>query len=91
LPAQNLVNGSYVKLQELKLSYTIPQKYYKKSPFGTLEAGVFGNNLILWTAKSNKYDDPEQTSSGATGNGQGFNFNANPSLRNYGAELKVTF
>ena len=91
LSAQNLVNASYVKLQELSLSYKIPQKYYKRTPFGSLEAGVFGNNLFLWTAKSNKYDDPEETSSGATGNAQGFNNNATPSLRNYGASIKVTF
>lgn len=91
LPAQGLVNASYVKLQELALSYKIPQKYYKKTPFGGLEAGIYGNNLVLWTAESNKYDDPEMTSAGASGNGQGFNFTARPSLRNYGAFLKVTF
>lgn len=91
LPAQGLVNASYVRLQEVAISYKIPQKLYKRSPFGLLEAGIFGNNLILWTATSNKYDDPEETSSGATGNGQGFNYTARPSLRNYGAYLKVTF
>jgi TonB-linked SusC/RagA family outer membrane protein len=91
LPAQGLVNASYVRLQEAALSYKIPQKYYKRSPFGALEAGIFGNNLLLWTANSNKYDDPEETSAGALGNGQGFNFTARPSLRNYGAFIKVTF
>ena len=91
LPAQNLVNASYVRLQEVALSYKIPQKYYMRSPFGSLEAGVFGNNLILWTAKSNKYDDPEENTTGATSNAQGFNYSANPSLRNYGAFVKVTF
>lgn len=91
LPAQGLVNASYVRLQELSLSYAIPQKYYKRSPFGQLEAGIYGNNLLLWTAESNKYDDPENTSAGALGNGQGFNYLARPSLRNYGAYLKVTF
>ncbi len=91
LPAQGLVNASYIRLQEIALSYKIPTKYYKKTPFGGLEAGVFGNNLILWTPKSNHYDDPEETSAGAAGNGQGFNFNARPSLRNYGGFIKVTF
>lgn len=91
LPAQGLVDASYVRLQELALSYKIPQKYYKNTFFGALEAGVFGNNLVLWTARSNKYDDPEETSAGALGNGQGFNFTARPSLRNYGAFVKVTF
>ena len=91
LPAQNLVNASYIRLQEIQLSYKIPQKYYSKSPFGSLEAGVFGNNLVLWTAKSNKYDDPEENTTGATSNAQGFNFSGTPSLRNYGAFVKVTF
>ncbi len=91
LPAQGLVDASYIKLQEMSLSYKIPQKYYRHSPFGGLEAGIFGNNLILWTAKSNHYNDPEETSAGAMGNGQGFNYTANPSLRNYGAFVKVTF
>jgi TonB-linked SusC/RagA family outer membrane protein len=91
LPSQNLVDASYIKLQELSLKYSIPQKYYSKTPFGSLEAGVFGNNLFLWTAKSNKYDDPEEVSSGAIGNAQGFNYNARPSLRNYGVSVKVTF
>lgn len=91
LPAQNLVNASYVKLQEVAISYKIPSKYYSKSPFGSLEAGVFGNNLILWTPKSNKFDDPEENTTGAISNVQGFNFSANPSLRNYGVFAKVTF
>ena len=91
LPGRFLVDASFVRLQELSLSYQIPQKYYKKTPFGGLEAGIFGNNLILWTAKTNQFDDPEQTSAGATGNGQGFNFTARPSLRNYGFYVKVQF
>ncbi len=91
LPAQNLINATYIKLQELALSYKIPAKYYSKSPFGSLEAGIFGNNLIIWTAKSNQYDDPEETSSGAAGNAQGFNYTARPSMRNYGGYIKVTF
>ncbi len=91
LPGRFLVDASYIRLQELSLSYHIPEKYYKKTPFGGLEAGIFGNNLVLWTAKSNKYDDPEETSAGATGNGQGFNFTARPSLRNYGFYVKVQF
>lgn len=91
LAAQGLVNASYVRLQELSLSYQIPQRYYQRSPFGGLEAGVYGNNLLLWTANSNKFDDPEATSAGATGNGQGFNYIARPNLRNYGVYVKVTF
>ena len=91
MAAQGLVNASYVRMQEISLSYRIPTKYYKHTPFGGLEAGIFGNNLLLWTATSNHYGDPEEVSAGATGNGQGFNYIANPSLRNYGAFVKVNF
>jgi len=91
MPAQFLVNASYVKLQEISLSYKIPTRYYKNTCFGGLEAGMFGNNLILWTAKSNKYDDPSEGTTGATSNAQGFNFNGRPSMKNFGAFIKVTF
>lgn len=91
LPAQGILDASYVRLQELSISYQIPQRYYERSPFGALEAGLFGNNLALWTSKENKYDDPEATSAGAMGNGQGFNYTARPTLRNYGVYVKVNF
>lgn len=92
LPLQGLVDASYVKLQEASLTYKIPAKLYaKKSPFGSLEAGVFGTNLLLWTSKSNQYNDPEETSAGVSSNGQGLNYTARPSLRNYGIYLKATF
>lgn len=90
-PLQSVVNASYIRLQEASLSYTIPSNLYKRSPFGSLEAGVFGTNLILWTAPSNKYNDPEETSAGAISNGQGLNYGARPSVRNYGVFLKATF
>jgi TonB-linked SusC/RagA family outer membrane protein len=91
LGAQGLVDASFIKLQEAALSYKIPHKYYMHSVFGSLEAGIYGNNLFIWTTKSNHYGDPEEFSAGATGNGQGFNYIANMSLRNYGAFIKVTF
>jgi len=89
--SQGLVDASYIKLKEIALSYKIPQKYYRRSPLGGLETGVFGNNLLLWTAKSNKYNDPEESTSGAISNAQGSNYGAQPSLRSYGAFVKVTF
>jgi hypothetical protein len=51
---------------------------------------LFGNNLWIRTAKENRYADPEINSAGA-GNLQGFDFTAQPSVRNYGVNLRVTF
>ena len=85
-----VVDASYVKLRSAGVSYTFPKSLMSKTPFGELTFGIYGNNLFIWTAKENKYADPEINSSGA-GNEQGFDFTAQPSVRNYGINLKVTF
>ena len=86
----HVLDASYVKLQEASLYYSLPSKSLHRSPFGNVQLGIYGNNLLLWTAKANVYDDPEQNSGGAS-NEQGFNYSARPSLRNYGISLKLTF
>lgn len=87
---QHVVDASYIRLREASLSYRLPRHLLNRTPFGDLTVGLFGNNLALWTAKENKYADPEVNSGGAT-NEQGFDFTAQPSLRNYGFNLRVTF
>ncbi|GAA4313351.1 SusC/RagA family TonB-linked outer membrane protein [Compostibacter hankyongensis] len=91
IPAgQDVVDASYIRLQEASLTYHLPTRILDRTPFGDLAIGIFGNNLLLWTAKQNQFVDPEVNSAGA-GNVQGFDFRAQPSLRNYGVNLKVTF
>ena len=87
---QNIVDASYVKLRNMGLSYTFSKQQLQNSRLGALTVGVFGNNLFIWTPGENKYADPEVNSAGA-GNAQGFDFTANPSVRNYGINLKVSF
>jgi len=89
-PGMNVVDASYIKMRSANISYTFSKAQLQSLPFGALTIGVFGNNLFLWTPKSNAYVDPEVNSSGA-GNEQGFDFAANPSVRNYGINLKVSF
>ena len=91
IPAgQNIINASYVKLQEASLYYTIPSRWIKHTFFGDAKVGIYGNNLFIWTASDNKYVDPEVNTGGAS-NLQGYDFRANPSLRNYGMTVKLTF
>jgi TonB-linked SusC/RagA family outer membrane protein len=87
---QHIVDASYVKLREMHLTYTFPAKTLSKTPFGTASLTIFGNNLLIWTPEENHYADPEQNSSGSS-NVQGFEFTANPSQRNYGVDLKLSF
>ena len=89
-PGSSVIDASYIKLRSLQLSYQIPANRLTKTPFGQASIGLFGNNLFLWTPKSNKYVDPEMNSSGS-GNEQGFDFTAQPSVRNYGLNIKLTF
>ncbi len=91
IPAgRHVIDASYTKLREVHLSYQLPLKWLTKTPFGSASIGVVGNNLYLWTPEENKYTDPELNSSGAS-NAQGFEYLANPSQRNFGFDLKVTF
>lgn len=87
---QNIVDASYIKLRELNLTYGLPKNVLSHTPFGSASVSLYGNNLWIKTASENKYADPEINSAGA-GNTQGFDFTAQPSVRNYGVNLKVTF
>jgi TonB-linked SusC/RagA family outer membrane protein len=89
-PGMNIVDASYIKMRSAAISYTFNKTQLKSLPFGALTIGVYGNNLFLWTPKSNAYVDPEVNSSGA-GNEQGLDFAGTPSVRNYGINLKVSF
>ncbi|MBB6499640.1 SusC/RagA family TonB-linked outer membrane protein [Pedobacter cryoconitis] len=89
-PGTNIVDASYIKLRTASLNYAFTKDQLRRTPFGALSIGLYGNNLFIWTPSSNKYADPEVNSAGA-GNVQGFDFTAQPSVRNYGVNLKVTF
>ncbi|WP_134091481.1 SusC/RagA family TonB-linked outer membrane protein [Olivibacter sp. XZL3] len=86
----SVLDGSFVKLRNLTLSYQFTKDQLKNSPFGALTVGLYGNNLFIWTPKENQFADPEINSAGS-GNTQGFDFTAQPSLRNYGINVKVSF
>ena len=89
-PGVNVIDGSFVKLRTLAVTYQFTKEQLGNSPFGGLSIGLYGNNLFLWTPKENQFADPEINSAGA-GNAQGFDFTAQPSVRNYGINVKVTF
>lgn len=91
IPAgQHVLDASYVKLREASLTWTLPERWLGRTPFGSAQLSAYGNNLFIWTAAENKFVDPEVNSGGAT-NEQGFDFYATPSIRNYGFSLRVTF
>lgn len=83
-----MVNTSWVRIREANLYYRLPSALVQRTPFKNIEFGVFGRNLFLWT-KDYPHLDPEQNVLGAS-NIQGLEFNANPSTRTMGVNLKIT-
>lgn len=87
---QHIVDASYIKLRTLSIAYQFNKAQLKNTVLGNLTVGIFGNNLFIWTPESNQFVDPEVNSAGA-GNVQGFDFTAQPSIRNFGLNVRLSF
>jgi len=86
-PAESTVeDGSFVRLRELSLSYSLPQNWLDNIHITALSITAFANNAFLWT----KYDgvDPETSLIGPA-NGQGLDYFNNPGAKTYGIRLNV--
>ncbi len=87
-----IYDASVVRLQEVSLAYSFPQKFLDRTPFGSLTFTVQGFNL--WYDAYNTPDganfDPNVQGVGV-GNGQGFDFLNGPSARRYGFTVKASF
>jgi TonB-linked SusC/RagA family outer membrane protein len=79
-------NGSFVKLREVSLSYTLPQLVKGLS---NLTLGVAGRNLISWD-QYNGYD-PETNAGGNSDRLRGIDFGNVPVPRTYQVSLSATF
>lgn len=84
----NIFDASYVKLREVKLSYSLPAKWIRPLNLQGVSVSLVGRNL--WIIHRNVEDiDPEVAFN--TGNGQGLESLSNPSTRSYGINLNVKF
>jgi TonB-linked SusC/RagA family outer membrane protein len=88
----NIYDGTTIRLNEVSLSYDMPQKFLEKTPFGNLSFTLSGNNI--WYKAVNFPDDVRfdtNTLSTGVGNGQGIDYITGPSSRRYGFSVKATF
>ncbi len=83
---QNIFDADYIKLRELRLSYTLPSKL--TGPIQNLTVSAYGRNLAIW-GRDIKHIDPENTT--GSGNIQGIEGGALPSLRYFGFGLNFNF
>ncbi len=88
-----LIDRSFAKLRNISLSYSFPKKLVKPLSLSGLTMTAFCNNPFIWTAKTNRYIDPETTSYADDGDlGSQFGeLYSNPACRTYGFNINITF
>lgn len=78
-------DASYVKLREVKIGYTFPDKFFGNLPFRNVNLSVVGRNLLLWT--ENPHFDPDVISMSGGTLQPGIENMAYPSARSVGFNL----
>ncbi|WP_301185807.1 SusC/RagA family TonB-linked outer membrane protein [uncultured Muribaculum sp.] len=88
-----LIDRSYCKLRNISLAWSIPKKWLKPIDLKEVVVTAYCNNAFIWTAKDNRYVDPESTTVTNSGDlAYGFGeLYTNPSSRTFGLNLKVNF
>lgn len=89
----NVHNGAYVRLKNLTLGYSLPNKVIRTLGMNKCRFYVTGENL--WTLCKKSWIDPEVSNVSSTGGegdtGAGRYYRSYPSLRYYGLGLDITF
>lgn len=86
-----MIDASFVKLRELGLTYTLPQRLLNGLPIEAASLSVFGSNLKFWLPEENTYADPEVNGSQLNSNSVGVETTQTPPSRSYGVRLGLTF
>lgn len=81
--------ASWIRLQNISLSYQLPKDLLKKTPFSNITASVTANNLWLTTTFIGF--DPEQSAYGPGSNVFGYVGTNTPATRNIFLGLNLTF
>ena len=91
MDAAFLVDKTYLKLRSVVLTWDLPGKWLSKTFLTGVSLSLFGNNLFLWTPKSNTFIDPETTSFGNDLEGNFGEYSTNPTSRKLGFNINVKF
>ena len=85
----NVYSSDYIRLKNLTLTYSLPEKFAKKAQIADMSIFVSGQNLLLLTPYPGA--DPEVTSQNNSSATQGFDRNMMPNAKIYTVGLKVNF
>ena len=84
--AQNVLKSDFIKLREISLGYNIP---IKSRVIQGLNISAYGRNLALW-GPDTKHFDPEAATT-SSGNIQGIEGGALPSIATFGLNIGIQF
>lgn len=88
-----ICDGSYLKLREMHLSYTLPKAFISKTKFlSGAKVSLVGTNVaILWLSSKNfRKTDPESTM-GSDNKSVGMELTSCPPTRSIGLKVNLTF
>lgn len=90
----NIFDADYIKLREISLSYSVPNKIAKKMGMENMNVSVYSRNIMIWAKNAGMGIDPERAYQ-SDSNGkfkQGVErFNAEPWVIPVGFKLGFTF
>lgn len=81
-------DGSYIRLREIAISYSLPTKWLRQTPVKGFSVGISGRNLLLFTKYSGI--DPETNLSG-TSNSLGRDYFNMPNTKGVEFNIQVNF
>lgn len=81
-------DGSWTRLRELTLGYSLNSEWLKKGRISSAQMSVTGRNLFLWTKFEG--NDPDTNVSGVSSS-RGIDYFNNPSTKSYVFSLTLTF
>jgi TonB-linked SusC/RagA family outer membrane protein len=87
-----MFDATTIRLREISLGYTLPKSLLSKTPIKNVSIMLTGNNLWFNAVNVPKYVNYDtEVSSQGVDNGVGFDYLTGPSVRRYGAVLRLTF
>jgi hypothetical protein len=86
----SVFDGSYIRLREISLGYSLPSAVLDNTPFNSFDVSLSARNLWTYAPNLRGHIDPEVANApGALA--RGLEWNSSPGLVNYGINLKFTF
>ncbi|QMW03439.1 SusC/RagA family TonB-linked outer membrane protein [Spirosoma foliorum] len=89
LSSRFVEDGSYLRLKNITLGYTLDKKWTSRVKLASVRAFVSATNL--WTYTKYSGPDPELSTLDGSTTAQGIDFNTLPQVKNMTAGLSVTF